>query len=584
MLAAEGSITGEVDVGTFVTDAAAAGKVYFSGGGTFATNGALTLGIAKGAAADDQKLAIGAGTIAADQLILNNHVEKAESFVVSGGTLEVAQNLTSNMGTVEFKVNGANGGILVLDRDGESGAGTFVDQGEWNAATKNVYFTGNSTFKVGAADYNVTGTTADLTLANLNAVATANTTSHVYGGSSLTVDTMQAGTNSVFDITGQLTINGRTNIDSGSNSKELIEVKKAAKTAGIDLAGAKFNVTGTEAELKLGAAATSTLITFEPTSADPTVSTIELNKALGDASINLNNFGRLHLDFAEGVKLTAANARELKEALEANGNVANGIINVGSGALVVDWTDDKNLIAEWDAVKDFANIESVTSDELQQALITKVTGQVAGHFGAMQTEQNSATSITVNGVLGLHQARDGYFAFTETNGTKTQIGMQLNANSHLLLEGAGKIGAIAGITNSDLTIAQSQIEGEVAGTTEVLGSIRDIDDLNVGNNTTVAGNISANSLSLGAGTTLTNVGTGSAGESFTSEFKSVDILTGAEFTTQKLTLQGGTGSTSSWLMGKVGVTETLTVNAQSGLNNEVIVAGGELSAKDTVRP
>ncbi len=596
VLAADGSITGEVNVGTFVTTAPAdAGKVYFSGGGTFATNGALTLGIDK----DDQKLALGAGTIAADQLTLNNHVEKAESFVVSGGTLEVAQNLTSNMGTVEFKVNGANGGILVLDRDGESGAGTFnvdlkfdgassqlqVDQGEWNAATKNVYFTGNSTFKVGAADYNVTGTTADLTLANLNTTATGSeATSYVYDGSSLTVDTMQAGANSVFDVTGQLTINGRTNIDSGSNSKELPEVKKAAKTAGIDLAGAEFNVTGTEAELKLGAAATSTLITFKPTSADPTVSTIELNKALGDAAINLNDFGRLHLDFADGVKLTAANARELKEALEAKGDVANGIINVGSGALVVDWTDEANLIAEWDAVKDFANIESVTSDELQQALITKVTGQVAGHFGAMQTEQNSATSITVNGVLGLHKARDGYFAFTETNGTKTQIGMQLNANSHLLLEGAGKIGAIAGTTgaNSDVTIAQSQIEGEVAGTTEVLGAIRDIDDLNVGNNTTVAGNISANSLSLGAGTTLTNVGTGSAGESFTSEFKSADILTGAEFTTQKLTLQGGTGSTSSWLMGKVGVTETLTVNAQSGLNNEVIVAGGELSAKDTV--
>ena len=600
VLAAEGSITGEVDVGTFVTNEAAAGKVYFSGGGTFATNGALTLGIAKEAAADAQKLALGAGTIAADQLTLNNHVEKAKSFVVSGGTLEVAQNLNANVGTVEFKDDGSNGGILVLDRDGESGAGSFnvdlkfdgensalnVDQGEWNAATKNVYFSNNSTFTVGDKDYNVTGTTADLTLANLNAVAaTAGTTSYVYGGSSLTVDTMQAGTNSVFEVTGQLTINGRTGIDdSGSNSKELPEVKKAAKTAGIDLAGAEFNVTGTEAELKLGAVATDKLITFEPSKADSTVSTIELNKALGDAKINLKEFGRLHLDFADGVKLTAANARELKEALEVNGDVANGIINVGSGALVVDWTDDKNLIAEWDAVKDFANIESVTSDELQQALITKVTGQVAGHFGAMQTEQNSATSITVNGVLGLHKARDGYFAFTETNGTKTQIGMQLNANSHLLLEGAGKIGAIAGTTgaNSDVTIAQSQIEGEVAGTTEVLGAIRDIDDLNVGNNTTVAGNISANSLSLGAGTTMTNVGTGSAGESFTSEFKSADILTGAEFTTQKLTLQGGTGSTSSWLMGKVGVTETLTVNAQSGLNNEVIVAGGELSAKDTV--
>ena len=605
VLAVDGSITGEIDVSKFGTGTATdAGKVFFSGAGTLTTDGALTIGIDKDTAEANRVLAIGDGTIEANQLTLNNHVEKVESFVVSGGTLEVAQSINSNMDTVEFKEGASDkGGILVLDREGLSGAGTVavnlkfdgdkskldVDQGEWNAAGKNAYFTNNATFSVGDGNYSFTGNTASLSLANLNTAATgSDATSYVYQGSTLTVDTMQAGANSVFAVTGEMTINGRSDIDSGSDSKELAEVKKAAKTAGINLAEATFNVTGTEAALNLGTAATDALISFEPTKADPKIKEVKLDKALSDAKINLTDFARLNLEFSDAVtsseKLTAANAQELKDALNVNGNVDKGIINVGSLALDVDWTDEQKLIAKWDDVKEFANVESVTSDQLQQALITDVTGQVAGHFGAMQTSQNAATAITVDGTLGLHAARDDFFAFTMENGKATAVGMQLNANSHLLLEGKGQIGAIAGSAgaNSDVTIAPSVIEGATPGTTVVLGGISNVDDLEVSNNTTVAGNISANYLGLDAGTSLTNMATGSAGESYTTELASADILTGAQFSTQALTLQGGSSNTSSWIMGTADVAETLRVDANSGLTNEVIVAGGSLSATDTV--
>ena len=606
VLAVDGSITGEIDVSKFGTGKAnAAGKVFFSGAGTLTTNGALTIGIDKDTAEASRVLAIGDGTIEANQLTLNNHVEKAETFVVSGGTLEVAQSINSNMDTVEFKEGASDkGGILVLDREGLSGAGTVavdlkfdgdkskldVDQGEWNAAGKNAYFTNNATFSVGDGNYSVTGNTASLSLANLNTAATgSDATSYVYQGSTLTVDTMQAGANSVFAVSGEMTINGRSDINSGSDSKELAEVKKAAKTAGINLVEATFNVTGTEAALNLGTAATDALISFKPTSADPKIKEVELDKALSDAKINLTDFARLNLEFSDAVtsseKLTAANAQKLKDTLNVNGNVDKGIINVGSLALAVNWTDEQKLIAKWDDVKEFANVESVTSNQLQQALITDVTGQVAGHFGAMQTSQNAATAITVDGTLGLHAARDNFFAFTMENGKATAVGMQLNANSHLLLEGAGQIGAIAGSAgaNSDVTIAPSVIEGATLGTTEVLGAISNVDDLEVSNNTTVAGNISANYLGLDAGTSLTNMATGSAGESFTTELASADILAGAQFSTQSLTLQGESQkNTSSWIMGTADVAETLRVDANSGLTNEVIVAGGSLSATDTV--
>ena len=270
VLFADGTISGDIDVGTFVTDAAAAGKVYFSGAGTFATTGALSIT----ADTDSDVLALGEGTIDAQSITLNNKGIAANNkgdldkdiFTVSGGTLVVASGLSSPNSVVEFKSNGASGSILELDTDDNaqgglintnlrfSGANSGLDasQGQWAFAEgKDAYFAGGATFNVGASaeEYAILGDTVSLTLDNLNVTGTSRNT--VAEGGSLTVNTMQAG-GSTFDVQGQFTINGRADIDGTSASTEIDEVKKADDTAGIDLAKATFNVNGPDAQLKLG--------------------------------------------------------------------------------------------------------------------------------------------------------------------------------------------------------------------------------------------------------------------------------------------------------------------------------------------
>ena len=97
VLFADGTISGDIKVDTFVTDTAAEGKVYFSGAGTFATNGQLSIAAEKAA----DVLAIGKGTISAQSLTLNKKGIEAKDkgdldkdiFIVSGGTLEVTNGL-----------------------------------------------------------------------------------------------------------------------------------------------------------------------------------------------------------------------------------------------------------------------------------------------------------------------------------------------------------------------------------------------------------------------------------------------------------------------------------------------------------
>ena len=257
VLFADGTISGDIKVGTFVTNAAAAGKVYFSGAGTFATNGQLS--IAADAASD--VLAIGAGTISAQSLTLTNKgidtndkgdLDK-DVFTVSGGTLEVTNGLSSSNSVIEFKADGSNNpSKLVLDTDDNTASGLIntnlrfnenitgvnnyaldVEQGQWAMAEgKDAYFADGANFKVGAdtAEFELQGATASLSLDNLNVTGTSSNL--VDEGGSLTVNTMQAGEKATFEVQGQFTINGRTGIDGSSASTEIDEVKKADDTAG----------------------------------------------------------------------------------------------------------------------------------------------------------------------------------------------------------------------------------------------------------------------------------------------------------------------------------------------------------------
>ena len=625
VLFADGTISGDINVDTFVTDAAAEGKVYFSGGGTFATNGQLSIAAEKA----EDVLAIGAGTISAQSLTLTNKgIETKDKgdldkdvFTVSGGTLEVTNGLSSSNSVIEFKAASSNPGKLVLDTDDNTASGLIntnlrfnenitgsgnyaldVEQGQWAMAEgKDAYFASGANFKVGAdtAEFELQGATASLSLDNLNVTGTSS--NWVAEGGNLTVNTMQAGTDATFNVYGQFTINGRSDIDSGSASTEIAEVKKAAKTAGIDLADAKFTVSGPKAQLKLGNVATETLVSITAAELENSAkTTVKVDKAIGDAIINLEDHGMLYLDFDSGTTITAQNAKDLKAALIDD--MGNGILNVGSGSLAIKWDHEDTLTTSWDSVKEFANVQGVTSDKLMSTLIDEVavgTVITGGQYGAIQTDFAAPTALQVDGNLGLHQARGengGYFVFsTNAAGEQSAVGVDLAADATLLLDGAGKIGAIGGTTGTELVITQGMHSGAAVGTTEILGAIRGVESVEVGNDTTVAGNIDAGELRLEAGTNLTNVFAGTA--AYDTVVTTADVFANASFSTQNFTLDArngrATGYNDSWIMGSVEVGDTLKLQSnQVGAlvdadgnavhANELIIAGGTVKAQNTV--
>ena len=628
VLFAEGSISGDIDVSKFAsgTTAANAGTVYFSGGGTFATNGELSIAAD---AANNEVLAIGAGNISAQSLTLNNKGIEAKDkgdlakdvFTVSGGTLEVASGLSSPNSVIEFKADGSsNAGKLLLDTDDNNASGLIntnlrftenitagdfaleVEQGQWAMAEgKDAYFAGGANFKVGAdeAEFELQGATAALSLDNLNVTGTSSNL--VAEGGSLTVNTMQAGEKATFDVQGQFTINGRSDIVSGSASTEIDEVKKADKTAGIDLAGAEFTVSGPKAQLKLGNVATKTLVQITAAQLEGSAkTTVKVDKAIGDATIDLVNHGMLYLDFDSGTTITAQNAKDLKTALIDS--MGNGILNVGSGSLDIKWDHEDTLTTSWDSVKEFANVQGVTSDKLMSTLIDEVavgTVITGGQYGAIQTDFAAPTALQVDGNLGLHQARGengGYFVFsTNAAGEQSAVGVDLAADSTLLLDGAGKIGAIGGTTGTELVITQGMHSGAAVGTTEILGAIKGVESVEVGNDTTVAGNIEAGELRLAAGTNLTNVFAGTA--AYDTVVTTADVFANASFSTQNFTLDArngrATGYNDSWVMGSVEVGDTLKLQSNQVGDlvdadgnavhaNELIIAGGTVKAQNTV--
>ena len=563
VLFVDGSTTSlnEVDVARFASGGAlTSNKVTFTGAGTFETNVPLDLAINQ--TTTNKYLAIGAGTIKAPSIELNYKADDKDEdtvFVISGGTLEVASSLTSSVGMVSFVKNSSDVGKLKLDGQGAVGVDTTfsgtdseleVAHGTWTA--QNAFFDGGAKFTVGGAD-----DIASLTLDNIN-VTGASASGSVNSGSSLTVDTMQTdgATAPAFSIYGNMTINGRNNIVESGDNADIDVVADNADTTGINLSGAQFTVSGSEAQLTIGATATAALVDFTTNAKDV------VDAALDDATYTLEDFATLRLEFADNVTLTAAQAKQLKGELFTNGEVGEGIINVGGAKLDIDWEEgSNNQIATWANVKDFAEIESVTSDELKQALIIDIDEAVAGHYGAMQVAANNA--LSVNGVLGLHQAWDGYFVFSgDVNGNKTEEDVSIQ-NGSLLLAGAGKIGDISA-HNSDVTIAQ----GAVAGTTEVLGNITGAKTLDVGNNTTVTGNVSAQTLELADNTSLSNgtsdmtLGTAAVG-------------TGAQLATTNLTLTGA--EANDWIEGTVNVDSEFKVNAGT-----VVIADGAISAQTTV--
>ena len=569
VLFVEGSNTSydaKINVNKFDT-IAESGTVAFIGSGSFETDVPLTLFVDKDASADaDKVLAIGEGTIKAPSITLSNNTKDAKDFTISGGTLQVANSLSSTNATVIFKDGASDSGsFLKLDGAGSVNVDTLfngknsaliVVAGDWTYSGKDAYFSGGADFTIGSGDNQ-----ASLTVDNLNfagAAVGSESSGSVASGSELTVNTMQAGENSSFTVNGLMTINGRSGIVTTGENADIKVVADNAKTAGINLSGASFTVSGSEAQLTIGDTATSALFDFTTNEKDV------VNKALDGATYKLDGFATLRLEFADNVTLTAAQAGQLKDELfkSTNGDVGDGIINVGDAKLKIDWEPNQDKVVKWDNVKEFAEIESVTSDELKQALVTDITGAVAGHYGAMQVKPD--TVLMVDGRLGLHAARNGKFVFSESNDQTTVEGVNINAGS-LLLAGAGEIGAIQA-NRHDVTIAKGELEGAAQGTTVVSGAVDNAATFKVGNNTTVAGTVTAATLDLADDTSLSN-------STYDMTLGQATIHDGANLSTANLTLTG----TNSTVAGTADVAETLTVQ-----NGSLNIFDGAITAQDTV--
>ena len=65
-------------------------------------------------------------------------------------------------------------------------------------------------------------------------------------------------------------------------------------------------------------------------------------------------------------------------------------------------------------------------------------------------------------------------------GEQSAVGVDLAADATLLLDGAGKIGAIGGTTGTELVITQGMHSGAAVGTTEILGAILGVESVEVG--------------------------------------------------------------------------------------------------------
>ena len=641
VLLVDGTVTGTINFDKFAHNesgnaATEPGKVTFvaasetSGAGWMIANGELTLvtGVDTGndgEVGDDEidPLAIGKGAIMAEGLTLNNlnpalnepDADIADDVVqVSGGTIGVAQRLSSTNNEIHFAdstlrldsklgankdygfSSSANGGVVNVNQLRFSSGGELcVDAGDWTVAGTNglgdLYFA-ESSLQVGWGDdeYQRYGYTAALTADNLSltdADANSATDITVDGNGALTLNTIQAPDAEIW-VDGTLTLNGRTdftaeNLVNEPESLQDLGVSGANTQAGIDLTGATITVTGGKFVLEDTAA--NALVKFNVTAGN-TTDAVQVNAALADANISLEQGAEFKLNFSSGsaaaitasngsgsVGLLAEQAKQLKsELVDTLGR--GSYINVGQLALDMKYNAE-TMTTTWADVKDFVQVESdVTNDTYKQLLVTGITSsdQVAGHFGALQADLVGRNFISVDGNLGLHNARDGFFAFVDNGGTKSPIGLDLTSYSTLELDGAGRVGDITGVgTSSDNEVYFE--EGQwTPGVTVVEGKIDGIAYAYVNNDVQVTDSVTVGGTAITKSLEAKNVTlTGDAG--FSHEIDS--LVTGKLTVAETLTLGNSLNESDLQIAGGEVVADTIVLN-----NGSQLLVGFEAQASD----
>ena len=611
VLLIQGGVTSPINFNKFegnkAVDAATNGHVNFSGGGRLVSTGELGLVTGGRDGVDDYDiipLNLDKGAIIAQGISINNiapNLEADEDFVeVSGstGALAVASRLSTSNKEIRF-----TGASLVLDTNGftryglsasdsglvdaakltfnkvaDSDSSFEVYTGKWtigvNGTLGDVDLTEGATMSVGpdSEEYVRNGITASLTLDNLSLAGSAAKGDHnlaIQNGAELNVNTMQAAGTDIAINNGTLVINGRsadvTNFDEASEPETLVDLVDSTDgltQAGISLDDALINVSN-QGHLVLGDTAAKALVQFSKTPATGT-DIVEVNDTLASATINLSNGSEFKLDFVKGEddasapevnggqRLTAKQAAMLKTKLVDNLE-RGSFINVGGLALDMNYDKDK-MTAQWSDLKDFMQIESaVVNNDIKQILVQGIgsTDYIAGQFGAVESNVVGDNFIHVDGDLGLHKARDGYFAsVVGADGQRKAIGLDLTQYSYLQLAGEGTVGTLQSTgtnTSSEVVFAEGEF---IPGAATVEGDIKNIGTLTVNNDVTVTGNVNVGSAVVNKALSAKNV-----------------------------TLDGETGS--SLVTGTMNVTDTLQIGKATH-QSALTVANGAVTTQNLV--
>ena len=553
-----GSLTGEHSFEKF-SSGTAAHTVNFTGAGVLDINGTLNLytGDPKNTGTTANPFDIGAGTIAADVIDLHNYNKdrdgNATALTISGGTLEVRQGLSTNTDSLTFSgdstakltlagdfsdtgvrsqgtITTATNGVITL---GKSGA-ISVKGGDWNTladidvtgAASNSY---SFTLAVDQEDINL----ADSLSTDENTVYAATFTGDNFKANQASALYVDEATRATFntmqlDVTGATaaTVEGKVVVNglTGTNLPEEYTNKdknpayvNKGTTAGIDLGESTIKISG--GSFEFGEVASSVLIqqnqsgsgwTTDSVNEAANKSTFAVSDAIADAHFQISDFGELKFNLTSKTLINKYDARFLTSTLleDDNGGAYNtssfkGYLNLGDAELDIPFKpspiEGVQQVA-WDEVKDFADLTygAATTEKMKNAIITNIDSRndfVKGHYGSLQVDVDpSKTTLSIGGNVSLHNAVGGYFVFSGTpsaDGTgMTAVGVALSQNS-LELEDGGKIGSISGTNHEN-----NDVYFHGTGTTEVLGSINDINELYVDNATTVNGDVETAYLDL----------------------------------------------------------------------------------------
>ena len=610
LLLVKGAVTGPINFNKFTKDSdpVAAGNVHFSGAGLLLSTGDLSLETGVDLnddgeveeASEVQSLNLGDGMIGAVGISINNRNPElndpenlADDYVtVSGGALGVTSRFDSSNNEVRFVesdlvldsagllsqygVTSTGSGVAAVNKLTFSGSESdlYVETGDWTVGTGGVLgdieLQDQASVSVGAgeAEFSRNGIAASLEADNLS-IGNGDLT--IAAGGSATFNTIQAGTGSSITINdGSLTLTGNvtdTDIEADNVPESLADLgttlDDVKAQAGIALNDATITVN--HGELVLGDTAANALVKFSATE-DPDTGYVAVNAALAEADITLTDASVLKLDFSESSaaaingtgKISNVQARELKDEL-VDALERGSYINVGQLGLDIIY-DETDMTAQWSDLKDFVHVVSgqVGNNVTEQLLVKGITSSdndISGQFGALETATVGQNSIRVDGTLGLHQARENYFASqVGADGTRSAVGLTLNSYSDVTLHGAGTVGTLQGSSTGDDTLLVFAEGTYAPGATTVeattgTNGIVNIGRVEVDNDVVVEGDVKVGSLEVTKTLTAENV-----------------------------SLDGGANGSSA-VFGTMEVNKTLTVGT-TGSTNELYVANGSVTADE----